>query len=53
MTKEISFPLMCSNIPAAPTYGEFISQLMQYSRAFVSCQRVAASNEASEFTPGF
>jgi hypothetical protein len=24
---------MCSNIPAAPAYGVFISQLIQYSRA--------------------
>jgi hypothetical protein len=36
-TKEMIFPLnfpfICSNIPAAPAYGVYISQLMRYSRA--------------------
>ena len=30
-TVNISF--ICSNIPAAPAYGEYISQLLRYSRA--------------------
>jgi hypothetical protein len=28
----VSFPFMCSNIPAAPAYGVYISQLKRYSR---------------------
>ena len=28
-----NFPLICSNIPAAPAYGVYISQLIGYSRA--------------------
>jgi hypothetical protein len=32
----VDFPFACSNIPAAPTYGICISQLMRYSRACVS-----------------
>ena len=28
-----SFPNMCSNIPASPTYGVYISQLIRYGRA--------------------
>ena len=28
----VSFPFMCSNIPAAPAYGVYISQLIRYSR---------------------
>ena len=28
-----NFPFLCSNIPAAPAYGVYISQLIRYSRA--------------------
>jgi hypothetical protein len=28
-----NFPFICSNIPAAPAYGVYISQLIRYSRA--------------------
>jgi hypothetical protein len=29
----INFPYLCSNIPASPAYGEYISQLIRYARA--------------------
>ena len=29
----VNFPYICSNIPAAPAYGVYISQLIRYSRA--------------------
>ena len=29
----VNVPFICSNIPAAPAYGEYISQLLRYSRA--------------------
>jgi len=29
----VNFPFICSNIPAAPAYGEDISDLIRYSRA--------------------
>ena len=32
----INFPFLCSNIPAAPAYGVYISQLIRYSRACIS-----------------
>ena len=49
----VNFPFMCSNIPAAPAYGVYISQLIQYSRACGSYQdcldeRVAANKEDTE-----
>ena len=31
--KIINFPNMCSNIPASPAYGFYISQLIRYARA--------------------
>jgi hypothetical protein len=34
----VNFPFICSNIPAAPTYGVCISQLIRYSRACGSYQ---------------
>ena len=34
----VNFPFICSNIPAAPGYGVYISQLMRYSRACGSYQ---------------
>jgi hypothetical protein len=32
-TSIINFPNMCSNIPASPAYGVYISQLIRYARA--------------------
>ena len=32
----VNFPFLCSNIRAAPAYGVYISQLIRYSRAFIS-----------------
>ena len=29
----VNFPFMCSNIPAAPAYGVYISQMIRYARA--------------------
>jgi len=29
----VHFPFICSNIPATPAYGVYISQLIRYSRA--------------------
>jgi len=34
----VSFPFICSNIPAAPAYGVYISQLIWYSTACSSYQ---------------
>jgi hypothetical protein len=34
----VNFPFICSTIPAAPAYWEYISQLMRYSRACGSYQ---------------
>ena len=34
----VNFPFICSNIPAAPAYGIYISQLIRYSRAYGSYQ---------------
>jgi hypothetical protein len=31
--KIINFPIMCSNIPASPAYGVYLSQLIRYARA--------------------
>jgi hypothetical protein len=31
--KIINFPNMCSNVPASPAYGAYISQLIRYARA--------------------
>ena len=31
--KIINFPNMCSNIPASPAYGVYISQMIRYARA--------------------
>ena len=36
----MNFPFICSNIPAAPVYGVYISQLIRYSRACRSYQSV-------------
>ena len=35
---NVTFPFICSNIPAAPAYGVYISQLIRYSRTFGSYQ---------------
>ena len=29
----VNFPFVCSNIPAAPAYGVYMSQMIRYSRA--------------------
>ena len=34
----VNFPFICSNIPAAPAYGVYISQMIRYSRACSSYQ---------------
>jgi hypothetical protein len=34
----VNFQFICSNIPAAPAYGVYLSQLIQYSRACGSYQ---------------
>ena len=34
----VNFPFICSNIPAAPAYGVYISQLIRYSRVCGSYQ---------------
>jgi len=34
----VNFPFICSNIPAAPAYGAYISELIRYSRACGSYQ---------------
>jgi hypothetical protein len=34
----VNFPFICRNIPAAPAYGVYISQLIRYSRACGSYQ---------------
>jgi hypothetical protein len=34
----VNFTFICSNIPAAPAYGVYISQLIRYSRACGSYQ---------------
>ena len=34
----VKFPFICSNIPAVPAYGVYISQLIRYSRACGSYQ---------------
>jgi len=34
----MNFPFICSNIPTAPAYGVYISQLIRYSGAFGSYQ---------------
>ena len=31
-----NFPNMCSNIPASPAYGVYISQLIRYTRASIN-----------------
>ena len=34
----VNFPFICSNIPAAPVYGLYLSQMIRYSRACGSYQ---------------
>ena len=29
----VNFPFLCGNIPASPSYGVFVSQLIRYARA--------------------
>jgi hypothetical protein len=33
--KIINFPNMCSNIPASPAYGVYISQLIRYAESLI------------------
>ena len=45
----VNFLFICSNIPAAPVYGVYISWLIRYPRACGSYQdflRIAANKEA-------
>jgi hypothetical protein len=49
----VNFQFICSNIPSAPAYGVYISQLTRYSKACGSYQnfldKIAAINkEATE-----
>jgi hypothetical protein len=47
----VSFPFICSNIPAALAYGVYISQLIRYYRACVSYHgflHIAANTETTE-----
>ena len=39
----VIFPSICSNIPAAPAYGIYVSQLIRYSRACGSHSKFLAS----------
>jgi hypothetical protein len=34
----VNFPIICSNIPAAPAYGVYISRMIRYTRACGSYQ---------------
>jgi hypothetical protein len=36
----VNFPFICSNIPAGPAYGVFLSQMIRYSRVCGSYQDV-------------
>jgi hypothetical protein len=38
MSDIFNFPFICSNIPAAPAYGVYISQFIWYSRVCASYQ---------------
>ena len=50
----VNFPFICSNIPAVPAYGGYVSQLIRYSRACGSYQDfldrglLPANKEATE-----
>ena len=44
----VNFPFLCSNIPAAPAYGVYVSQLIRYSRA--CCQYSDFLNRAQLLT---
>ena len=44
--KIINFPNMCSNIPASPAYGVYISQLIRYARA----RRKRTNNDLQNIT---
>ena len=41
----VYFPFICSNIPAAPAYGVYISQLMRFYGACGSYQDFLAANK--------
>jgi hypothetical protein len=38
--KIINFPNMCSNIPASPAYGVYLSQLIRYIGMSTTCRTV-------------
>ena len=40
----VNFPFLCSNIPAASAYGVYISQLIQYAWACISCHDFLAGD---------
>ena len=46
-----NFPFLSSNIPSSPTYGDFISQLIRYTRAcsFYVCFILRAVRVSSKF----
>ena len=44
----VNFPFISSNIPAAPAYGVYISQLIPYSRACCQCSDPAADAKATQ-----
>jgi hypothetical protein len=39
-SKIINFPNMCSNIPASPAYGVYISQLIRYAFHYIKMHRL-------------
>ena len=49
----VNFPFICSNIPAAPTHGVYISQLIRYSRACGSYQDFLRGLLLTGFSKGF
>jgi hypothetical protein len=50
--KTINFPNMCSNIPASPAYGVYISQLIRYARASSNYSETSSSSEKQATGPG-
>ena len=50
----VNFPFMSSNIPSAPAYGVYASQLIRYARCcsnysdFLSCHRALVTNLRSQ-----
>ena len=45
----VNFPFMSSNIPSAPAYGVYASQLIRYARSdFLLCHRVLVTRLLSQ-----